>query len=188
MQTALTLTVLALLLPDPAALLPHGQDATRDGRVAQIDRILSGYHEHGQFDGAALVAIHGEVVYRRGFGLADRDRQQPITPDTRFAIASLGKAFSAFLILQLVDEEVLPERLARVQPEPLQELGRRVRVFAACRGPRAASSARGAHDPSRGRPRARTVRRVNGRAPPLTRPMSLLRPASSSPAPLRHPM
>ncbi len=70
----------------------------------QINELLRAYHEAGMFDGAALVAESGNIVFQGGFGLADRGWSVPNTSDTRFAVGSLGKLFTAILTLQLVSD------------------------------------------------------------------------------------
>lgn len=73
----------------------------------KLQEIVNAYHEAGLFQGAVLVAMHGEVIYRDAVGLANVEWKIPNTPDTRFSIASLGKAFTATIVLQLVDEGLL---------------------------------------------------------------------------------
>ncbi len=56
------------------------------------------------FNGSALVAENGRVIYRKGFGYADFDWNLPNAPDTKFRIGSITKQFSAMLIMQLVEK------------------------------------------------------------------------------------
>jgi len=50
------------------------------------------------------VARDGQVVFARGYGLANLDHSVPVTPDTVFHIDSISKNILAAVILQLVDE------------------------------------------------------------------------------------
>lgn len=52
---------------------------------------------------AVLVLKNGELKYRSFRGLADLDSKTPISGDTRFYIASLGKQFTAVSIMMLAD-------------------------------------------------------------------------------------
>lgn len=70
-----------------------------------IDSLLNRYHHYRLFNGVALVVRNGELIYEKGFGYADFDHKILNTPDTRFRIASLTKAFTALLIMQLVEED-----------------------------------------------------------------------------------
>ena len=60
---------------------------------------------HGQdgVAGAVLVRQGEDVIVTRGFGLANRAEAIPNGTDTRFAIASGAKLFTAIAINQLVD-------------------------------------------------------------------------------------
>src|SRR3954453_16821874 len=49
----------------------------------------------------------GEVVYARGFGLADIARARPVTPNTLFGAASITKSFIGIAILQLAEKGLL---------------------------------------------------------------------------------
>ncbi len=55
--------------------------------------------------GVALAIVKGEdVIYRCAFGLRDVENQLPLTEDTRFAMASVTKSFTAMSVALLVDE------------------------------------------------------------------------------------
>jgi CubicO group peptidase (beta-lactamase class C family) len=52
--------------------------------------------------GFSFAVVHdGAVVFAQGFGVADVERKVPVRPDTRFAIGSLTKQFTATAILLL---------------------------------------------------------------------------------------
>ncbi len=70
----------------------------------KIDELVTAYHKYGMFQGAIMIAMDGKIIYRKAFGLADMEWQIPNTPETKFEIASLGKAFTAAIVLQLVEE------------------------------------------------------------------------------------
>lgn len=53
------------------------------------------------FSGAVLVAKNGEIILQNGYGLADRERGDPVKPDTIFYVGSLTKQFTAAAILKL---------------------------------------------------------------------------------------
>ena len=72
--------------------------------AVQLDKIMSTHYQNGQFQGAVLVVMNGEMIYRKAFGYANIEWEIPNAPETKFTIASLGKAFTAAIILQLVEE------------------------------------------------------------------------------------
>ena len=59
------------------------------------------------FAGVVRVDVHGEVVAEHAFGLADRAWEIANTVDTRFAMASGSKGFTALVVARLVEDGVL---------------------------------------------------------------------------------
>jgi CubicO group peptidase (beta-lactamase class C family) len=104
----LVMSVVLLPLPAPAAAqaVPAAQTiptlAERlDRLAAEIDRNRIDLH----VPGAALAIVRGdEVIFARGFGVADVEKRTPVTPNTPFFIGSATKAFTATLVGMLVDE------------------------------------------------------------------------------------
>lgn len=70
----------------------------------RIDAVLARYQELGLFNGSALVADNGQVVIRKGYGLANMEWGIANTPDTRFRLGSITKQFTATLVMQLVEK------------------------------------------------------------------------------------
>lgn len=57
-----------------------------------------------QAPGAAIGLIQrNRLVWSAGFGAADRDRGQPVTPQTLFRIASISKTFTATAVMRLYE-------------------------------------------------------------------------------------
>ncbi|MBK8581571.1 MAG: serine hydrolase [Flavobacteriales bacterium] len=73
-------------------------------KVAKVDALMSTFAAYDQFTGAVLVAEKGKVIYKKAFGMADREWDVPNTTDTKFRLASITKQFTAMLIVQLVAE------------------------------------------------------------------------------------
>lgn len=58
--------------------------------------------------GASLsVAYNGKLVYTKGFGFANLETQEPVTPTTLFNLASCTKAISTLGIMRLVEAKRL---------------------------------------------------------------------------------
>src|SRR5918997_153273 len=58
--------------------------------------------------GAAVALVEGDqIVYARGFGVRELDSQAPVTPRTRFRIASNTKSMTSLLVATFVDEGLL---------------------------------------------------------------------------------
>lgn len=72
-----------------------------------IDDYLQKVYNNNQLSGAVLVADSGKIIYANAFGFADLEWKIPNTTDTKFRIASITKQFTAFLVLQMVEEGIL---------------------------------------------------------------------------------
>ncbi|MBL8267345.1 serine hydrolase domain-containing protein [Steroidobacter sp.] len=75
-----------------------------DGVEAQIDALFAEY-SNGSTPGAAVgVYRGGQIVFAKGYGLADLEYGVAITPQTQFHVASVSKQFTAFAIALLARE------------------------------------------------------------------------------------
>jgi len=99
-------------------------------RIRQIDDLLARYHTYQQFNGAALVAENGKVLYKKGFGLANMEWNIPNEPDTKFRLGSITKQFTATLILQLVQQGKikLDGKVSDYLPEYRKDTGSRMTI------------------------------------------------------------
>lgn len=58
----------------------------------------------GDTPGAAILIIQeGQVVLKKGYGLANLESQKPVTPDTAFLLASVTKPFTAMAVMMLAE-------------------------------------------------------------------------------------
>lgn len=74
---------------------------------AQLDALFQDY-DHVDTPGIAVSVIKDDqVVYQKGFGMANLEYGIPITEQTKFHVASLSKQFTAFMILKLEDNGLL---------------------------------------------------------------------------------
>lgn len=70
-------------------------------KADKINELISTYADYEKFNGTVLVADAGEIIYQKGFGLANMEWDIPNQTDTKFRIASITKQFTAMLIVQL---------------------------------------------------------------------------------------
>jgi CubicO group peptidase (beta-lactamase class C family) len=94
----LLLALLALLALQSLAPAQAVDEAAVDALVAEA---LKAWHAPGA---AVAIVRDDKVVYLKGHGVKELGSEQPVTPDTQFAIASTSKAFTATAIAMLVDE------------------------------------------------------------------------------------
>jgi len=98
------LIAVALLSNAATASACSAQPVGQDDPIATIDARLHEHAEAGRFSGSVLIARGGEVLYRQGFGLSDREAGVANTEDTQFNICSMGKTFTAAAVMLLVEE------------------------------------------------------------------------------------
>ncbi len=70
-------------------------------RAAAIDAYLRPFAETNNFSGVVFLSQRDRVIYQKGYGKADPAFDVANTPQTRFHIASISKAFTAAAILLL---------------------------------------------------------------------------------------
>ena len=92
-----TVIVSALLA---ALITVSGQE-----KKLQLDNYIKEEMAKRHIPGAAVAVLrNGKVELMKGFGLADVERNIPVTPDTMFQIASTTKPFTAMAIMMLVED------------------------------------------------------------------------------------
>src|SRR5208282_6255681 len=91
---ALVLTLFWPLLPAYAGDTPD--------KAVKIDKFMAQYADCCSFTGTVLVSDHDRVIFKKGYGLADREWNIPNTPDVKFRLGSITKQFTSMLIMQQV--------------------------------------------------------------------------------------
>jgi CubicO group peptidase (beta-lactamase class C family) len=123
-----TLVSVVLILALAATSPARAREAA-DARD-RIDALLARYQELGLFNGSALVADAGQVVLRKGYGLANMEWDIANTPDTRFRLGSITKQFTATLVMQLVEKGQidLSAPITRYLPDYPTKTGARITI------------------------------------------------------------
>ncbi|MEN3335272.1 MAG: hypothetical protein V7641_4637 [Blastocatellia bacterium] len=79
--------------------------ATAQEALKGFDEVVTEAMKKFDVPGMAIAIIKDkEVIYSKGFGYRDVEKQLPVTSDTLFAIGSSTKAFTTFVLGTLVDE------------------------------------------------------------------------------------
>jgi len=100
-MTPLSVLILALCLFAVGPLAQGRAGEVVTGEVARrVDDYLTRLSRHG-FSGAVLVARGGQVVLRKGYGMANRADRLPYTADLVSCIGSVTKQFTGAAILKL---------------------------------------------------------------------------------------
>jgi len=72
--------------------------------VAQLDSLFSRLYPADEPGAAALILKGDNIVYKKGFGIANIETKEPVTSKTFFCIASVSKQFSAVALMMLHEE------------------------------------------------------------------------------------
>ena len=70
----------------------------------QVNKIFAKWDSTTSPGCALSVMKDGQIIYKRGYGMADLDHDIPITPETVFHVASISKQFTAAAILLLAQD------------------------------------------------------------------------------------
>lgn len=74
-------------------------------RLAKIEEKVEARRKELGIPGMALAIVKdGQVIYLKGLGYKNFEKQIPVTPDTQFAIGSASKAFTALSVLMSRDQ------------------------------------------------------------------------------------
>jgi CubicO group peptidase (beta-lactamase class C family) len=85
-------------------LLPSAAGAQREPGIAAVERYLRGEMRRERIPGLSIAVLrHGRLLLARGYGFADLEDRAPATDSTVYQSGSLGKQFTAALVLQLAD-------------------------------------------------------------------------------------
>ncbi|HVR95712.1 MAG TPA: serine hydrolase domain-containing protein, partial [Thermoanaerobaculia bacterium] len=120
-QALFLILVLAAVLPAAAAVPPE--------TVTGIDKMLAASYPASEPGAAVLVVKDGDVLLRKGYGLANLELGVPVEPDMAFEIGSVTKQFTAAAILMLAERGQLrlDDDVTRHLPEfPTQ--GRKITI------------------------------------------------------------
>lgn len=71
---------------------------------ARIDSLFVDYTQPGSPGLAALIVKDGKIIFEKGYGLANLEYNEPITPTSVFDIASVSKQFCGYAISTLIQQ------------------------------------------------------------------------------------
>ena len=104
----LSFSISAALLPRPIAAqqtAPAATAADYTTQLAAIEKTIDDKRKELGIPGLSLVIVKDDkVIYLKGLGVKDVEKNSPVTPDTRFAIGSASKAFTAMLAVMGADD------------------------------------------------------------------------------------
>src|SRR5262249_41174304 len=89
-------------------------------RADEIDDYVKAQMEKNHIPGLAIaITRNAEIIKLQGYGLANLEWEQPVTPDTVFPLASSTKPFTGIALMSLVEEGKLKldDKIAKYLPE-----------------------------------------------------------------------
>jgi len=73
--------------------------------IAEVDQRMEKFLSDNGFPGVSLaVSKNGKLVYRKGYGLADKESGAEVTVDSRFRIASVSKLITSAAVMKLIQD------------------------------------------------------------------------------------
>lgn len=88
------------------ASLQSAFSQNKDPRFKELDAALEKVRVDWGAPGFSIAIVEkDQIIYAKGFGYKDQDKQIPVTPNTLFAIGSSSKAFTSALLGLLREEE-----------------------------------------------------------------------------------
>ena len=77
MNTRIKLSFLSVLVM-ASTVITHAQSPDKKAMSAEFDKLLSAQFKPGETGCAALVAIKGQIVYKKAFGMANLELNVPM--------------------------------------------------------------------------------------------------------------
>ena len=118
-KSLLSLSIAWLLLPllaiaplakpiaaqQPAQIATATQAGELSAPLAAIEKTIDEKRKELGIPGASLVIVKDDqIIYMKGLGVKDFEKNLPVTPDTLFAIGSASKAFTALAAVMSADK------------------------------------------------------------------------------------
>ncbi|MDA0330284.1 MAG: serine hydrolase [Gemmatimonadetes bacterium] len=98
LRPLLLVALFGIAEPTPAVAQRTGTPAAR------VDELMAPYSTGGQPGGVIAVVERGEVIFAKGYGLANLEHGVPMTSETVLDIGSVAKQFTAFAIVLLAQD------------------------------------------------------------------------------------
>jgi CubicO group peptidase (beta-lactamase class C family) len=73
-------------------------------KAEKIDELMNYCNKNGIFNGTILVSDNGEIIYRKAFGIANKEKNEMLEPDHQFYLGSVSKQFTTMAIMLLKHE------------------------------------------------------------------------------------
>ena len=96
----LTVWTLAVALPAVSATAKPSPPSLQE-LEARVEEYMSARVKRDHFSGSILIAREGNILFSKGYGMANHELDVPNTPQTKYRLGSITKQFTAMAILIL---------------------------------------------------------------------------------------
>lgn len=104
-RASVALTALLMVTTPLQAQSAVAEDPEVQAQIRLFSAWLEGQIAHRELPGVVVGVVAGDdLVWARGFGEADLEENRPMTPQTKFRMASHSKLFTATAIMQLREQ------------------------------------------------------------------------------------
>ena len=103
-NVAAILSIITMVMVLGTGALAHPATHAGTNVSAQIDALLAETFKPDEPGAAVIVVRDGQVLLRKGYGMANLELGVPAAPETVFRLGSLTKQFTAVAILMLVEQ------------------------------------------------------------------------------------
>lgn len=98
---------LVLLLSMLVINFVNFRTADKDNVTEKMNSLMNDCKEYDLFSGTILIAKDGNIVFENSYGLQNKENGILNKNNTKYNIGSIGKEFTAIMILQLMQENKL---------------------------------------------------------------------------------
>ncbi|MBS1600971.1 MAG: beta-lactamase family protein [Bacteroidetes bacterium] len=97
---------------------------------AKLDSLFKTIYKESEPGAIVAIRYHDEIIFKKGYGLANIDKKTRIESFTNFNIGSLTKQFTAYSILKLADEGKLSldDKLIKYFPAFNPDIGNKIMI------------------------------------------------------------
>jgi len=93
------ISILVLLILISVSILVRPANTSNKALAAQIDQLLADTFKPSEPGAAVMVVRDGQVIVRKGYGMANLELGVPVAPEMVFRLGSITKQFTAVAIL-----------------------------------------------------------------------------------------
>jgi D-alanyl-D-alanine carboxypeptidase len=93
------LAIAALFILLAVSTLARPANTSNKALAAQIDQVLTNTFKPSEPGAAVIVVRDGQVIIRKGYGMANLELGVPVAPEMVFRLGSITKQFTAVAVL-----------------------------------------------------------------------------------------